>query len=59
METALYTALNAVKVLRSSVGEVFDTLGNGLRADHGEDGKDTKFLLELQELLSTVNVNLR
>ncbi|PSN37167.1 Mediator of RNA polymerase II transcription subunit 27 [Blattella germanica] len=59
MESALYTALNAVKVLRSSVGQVFDTLGNGLRADHGEDGKDTKFLFELQELLSTVNINLR
>ena len=59
METALYSALNAVKVLRSSVGQVFDTLGNGLRADHGEDGKDTKFLFELQELLSTVNINLR
>lgn len=59
MENALHTALNAVKVLRSSVGQVFDTLGNGLRADHGEDGKDTKFLFELQELLSTVNINLR
>lgn len=59
MDVALYTALNAVKVLRSSVGQVFDTLGNGLRADHGEDGKDTKFLFELQELLSTVNINLR
>ena len=59
MDVALYTALNAVKVLRSSVGQVFDTLGNGLRADHGEDGKDTKFLFELQELLSNVNINLR
>ncbi|XP_049780513.1 mediator of RNA polymerase II transcription subunit 27 [Schistocerca gregaria] len=55
----LYTALNSVKVLRSSVGHVFDTLGNGLRGDHGEEGKDNKFLLELQELLSTVNVNFR
>ncbi|XP_066995633.1 mediator of RNA polymerase II transcription subunit 27 isoform X1 [Anabrus simplex] len=55
----LYTALNAVKLLRSSVGHVFDTLANGLRADHGEEGKDTKFIIELQELLSTVNVNFR
>lgn len=59
MEAALYTALNSLKVLRSSVGQVFETLGNGLRADHGEDGRDTKFLFELQELLSTVNINLR
>lgn len=56
---SLFTALNAVKMLRSSVGHVFDTLGNGLRADHGEEGRDTKFLLELQELLSTVNINFR
>ncbi|XP_063244996.1 mediator of RNA polymerase II transcription subunit 27 [Bacillus rossius redtenbacheri] len=55
----LYTALNAVKMLRSSVGQVFDSLGNGLRFDHGEEGKDSKFLIELQELLTTVSLNLR
>lgn len=55
----LNSALTAVKVLRSSVGQVFESLGNGIRADHGEDGRETKFLLELQELLNAVNVNLR
>ena len=55
----LQTALIAIKVLRSSVGQVFDSLGNGLRADHGEENKENKYLLELQELLTTVNVNLR
>lgn len=55
----LQTALTAIKVLRSSVGQVFDSLGNGLRADHGEENKENKYLLELQELLTTVNVNLR
>lgn len=55
----LNSALTAVKVLRSSVGQVFESLGNGIRADHGEEGRETKFLLELQELLNAVNVNLR
>lgn len=55
----LQTALTAIKVLRSSVGQVFDSLGNGLQAEHGEDNKETKYLSELQELLTTVNINLR
>lgn len=55
----LYTALNSIKVLRSSVGHVFDTLGNGLRAEHGEEGKDARFIMELQELLSSVTLNFR
>lgn len=55
----LQTALIALKVLRSSVGQVFDCLGNGLRSDHGEENKETKYLQELQELLTAVNVNLR
>ncbi|XP_025832591.1 mediator of RNA polymerase II transcription subunit 27 [Agrilus planipennis] len=55
----LYTALNAIKVLRSNVGSVFETVSNGLRADHGEEGKENKFMLELQDVLTTVNNNLR
>ncbi|XP_063616329.1 mediator of RNA polymerase II transcription subunit 27 [Cydia splendana] len=54
----LNSALNSLRTLRSSVSHVFESLSNGLRADHGEDGKD-KFLLELQELLNNVNINLR
>lgn len=55
----LYTALTAVKTLRSSVGQVFSSLANGLRADHGEEGKENKFLIELQDLLTSVNNHLR
>lgn len=55
----LHAALVSVKVLRSSVGQVFDALGNGVRAEHGDDGRDTSFMLELQELLGAVNSNLR
>uniref|UniRef100_A0A1B6DEM2 Mediator of RNA polymerase II transcription subunit 27 n=1 Tax=Clastoptera arizonana TaxID=38151 RepID=A0A1B6DEM2_9HEMI len=56
---SLYTALNAIKILRSSAGQVFSSLGNGLRADHGEEGRETKFLMELQELLNSVTTHLR
>lgn len=55
----LQTALTSIKVLRSSVGQVFESLANGLRADHGEENKESKYLGELQELLTSVNVNLR
>lgn len=52
-------ALSHLRMLRSSVGQVFETLGNGVRAEHGEEGKEQKFLQELQELLNGVNSNLR
>ncbi|KAL3278623.1 hypothetical protein HHI36_016163 [Cryptolaemus montrouzieri] len=55
----LNLALNNVKVLRSNVRRVFDSLSSGLRADHGEEGKENKFILELQDLLTLVNNNLR
>ncbi|XP_011879733.1 PREDICTED: mediator of RNA polymerase II transcription subunit 27 [Vollenhovia emeryi] len=55
----LQTALTAIKVLRSNVGQVFESLGNGLRAEHGEETKESKYLFELQELFTTVNHNLR
>lgn len=55
----LNCALNSVKVLRSNVRRVFETVSNGLRPDHGEEVKENKYILELQELLTTVNNNLR
>ncbi|XP_034255454.1 mediator of RNA polymerase II transcription subunit 27 [Thrips palmi] len=55
----LYNALSAIKTLRSNVAVAFESLGNGIRSDHGEDGKETKFLLELQDQLTVVNNNLR
>lgn len=55
----LQTALSSLKVLRSNVGQVFYSLANGIRAEHGEENKETKYLTELQELLSTVGTNLR
>lgn len=55
----LNIALISIKTLRSNVGRVFESVSNGLRADHGEDGKENKFVLELQEQLTVVNNNLR
>lgn len=56
---SLHTALTAIKTLRANVGVAFEALGNGVRADHGEEGKESKFLFELQDLLTVVNNNLR
>ena len=55
----LNAALTAVKALRSNVGLVFESVHNGLRADHGEEGKENKFIIEIQDLLTTVYSNLR
>lgn len=55
----LNIALHSLQILRSNVGQVFETVSNGLRADHGEEGKENKFVLELQDLLTNVNNNLR
>lgn len=54
----LTTALSAIKTLRSTVGQVFETLGSGVCVEHGEDG-EVKFLHDLQELLNATNYNLR
>lgn len=55
----LVSCLNSIKALRSSVRRVFESVSNGLRADHGDEGKESKFVFELQELLTGVNNNLR
>ncbi|KAJ8969732.1 hypothetical protein NQ317_006393 [Molorchus minor] len=55
----LNSALNSIKTLRSNVRRVFESVSNGLRADHGDEGKENKYILELQELLTTVNNDLR
>lgn len=48
-------ALSAMKVLRASVGHIFESLAGGARAE----ADDAKYLLELQEQLNAVTVNLR
>lgn len=58
MMEQLQSALTAVKVLRTNVGQVFETLGGGIRVEQSEDGEN-KFLHEIQELLTSTNSNLR
>lgn len=48
-------ALSALKVLRSSVGHIFESLAGGV--NNPED--DGKYLVELQEQLNAVTVNLK
>lgn len=49
-------ALSSVKVLRASVGHIFETLASGVNSEESEKGK---YLVELQEQLNAVTVNLR
>lgn len=55
---ALCTALHAVRLLRLDVEEFFDTLSDGLRDDHNDEGKEN-FGMELQAMLSTVHCRFR
>lgn len=59
LEPQIVTALSTVRLLRSSVRQVFETLGNGIRSEHGDDGRENKFLLELQDHLNTITINFR
>lgn len=52
----LNTTLSNIKTLRSSVRQIFEMLGNGYSS---EEQRETKFLVELQEMLLLVNGNLR
>lgn len=54
----LQSSLANIKTLRTTVAQVFETLANGVRSEHGTDG-ESKFLQELQELLSATNTHLR
>lgn len=52
----LNTTLLNIKTLRSSVRQIFEMLGNGYSS---EEQRETKFLVELQDMLILVNGNLR
>lgn len=59
MENHINVAINAIKVLRTNVGQVFESLGNGIRVADNEDENNKEQLQYIQELLHSVNVNLR
>lgn len=52
----LKSSLSMVKLLRTSVAQVFDTLGNGISIDNGNENQ---FQQELQEILQLANTRLR
>lgn len=53
----LNATLSNIKTLRSSVRQIFEMLGNGYSSE--EELRESKFLVELQEMLLAVNGNLR
>lgn len=52
----LQSSLSLVKLLRTSVAQVFETLGNGITI---ENGNENQFQQELHEILTSVNTRLR
>ncbi|CRK92383.1 CLUMA_CG005920, isoform A [Clunio marinus] len=56
MENQINSAINAIKLLRSSVSNVFETT---LSAQNNSIQDESSFLLELQDQLSTVDVNFK
>lgn len=54
----LHSALSTLKLLRANVGQIFETLGSGIRIEHSDDGEN-KYLQEIQDLLTSTNTNLR
>lgn len=55
----LFVALHSLKSLRLNVGQIFETLGGGIRVESGEEQGENKFLHDLQDLLAKTNINLR
>ena len=55
----VHQTLRALKVLRSNVSQIFQSLAEGLRSTNGEDGKEKAFILELQQGLQNVNIHLK
>lgn len=58
MVEQLISALTHLKHLRTNVAQIFETLGAGVQYETGEDNEN-KFLHEIQDLLSSANINLR
>ncbi|KAM7282664.1 mediator of RNA polymerase II transcription subunit 27 [Ixodes scapularis] len=56
---AVNSGLRAVKALRSTVGEVFRTLADGVPSSQGDENKEKNFILELQTTLGGVISRIR
>lgn len=53
----MYTALNAVKSLRLEVGNLFTTISEGVKEEHGEDGRE--FINEIQRMINAAQHRYR
>ncbi len=51
------TALTAVRSLRLEVGNLFTVISDGLKEEHGEDGRE--FLTEIQRMINAVHQRYR
>lgn len=54
----LQSALASLRLLRTNVRTVFETLGGGIHPEVNEDGENVQ-LHEVQELMNLTNGNLR
>lgn len=52
----LQSSLSLVKLLRTTVAQVFETLGNGISI---ENGSENQFQQELHDVLTSANSRLR
>lgn len=56
---AVNSGLRAVKALRSTVGEVFRTLADGVPSTQGDENKEKNFIEDLQTTLGVVISRIR
>lgn len=55
--SSMYTALTTVKLLRLEVGNLFNTISEGPKEEHGEDSRE--FVNEIQRIINTVHHRYR
>lgn len=53
----MYSALSSVKNLRLEVGNLFTIISEGVKEEHGEDGRD--FIPEIQRMINLVHQRYR
>lgn len=57
--TSATAALKQLKALRNNVGAIFQSLVDGMGLQSGQDSKESKFVTELQQQLSSVQTSVR
>jgi len=55
--SSIFTALTTVKLLRLEVGNLFNTISEGLIEEHGEDGRE--FVNDIQHMINSVHQRFR